>query len=38
LTTILDEFLSFLQASGFSYVGKLTAVSRDKEKEWETGG
>jgi len=38
LDDVLEHLHTFLNAVGFTYVGKLTAVSRDEEKEWETSG
>ena len=38
LDDVLEHIHTFLNAVGFTYVGKLTAVSRDEEKEWETSG
>ena len=38
LDDVLEHLHTFLNAVGFTYIGKLTAVSRDEEKEWETSG
>ena len=38
LDDVLEHIHTFLNAVGFTYVGKLTAISRDEEKEWETSG
>ena len=38
LDDVLEHLHTFLNAVGFTYVGKLIAVSRDEEKEWETSG
>jgi len=38
LDDVLEHLHTFLNAVGFTYIGKLTAVSRDVEKEWETSG
>ena len=36
LSTVLDKMLTFLNASGFTYVKKLKAYSKDGTKDWET--
>lgn len=36
LGDVLELFLSFLQGAGYSYVGKITAISKDGDKEWGT--
>jgi len=33
---VLDNFLIFLQSSGFSYVGEITLESKDGTKTWTT--
>ena len=38
LDDVLEHLHTFLNAVGFTYVGKLIAVSRDEEKDWETSG
>ena len=36
LSTVLENMLTFLNASGFSYIKKLKAYSKDGTKDWET--
>ena len=33
---VLDNFLIFLQSSGFSYAGEITLESKDGTKTWTT--
>ena len=37
LNKVLENMHTFLHAVGFTYVGKLVAISRDEKKEWESG-
>ena len=36
LSTVLENMRTFLNASGFTYIKKLKAYSRDGSKDWET--
>ncbi len=36
VTDLLDKFLIFIRASGFSYIGQITAKSSGGDKEWES--